>query len=90
MQAKFIADKIEQEGRAKAAANMALKKAGLTPQQAAEWNYKTKVSIAEQLAKRPVPEIIMIGSENQSGLANSYTIDQMLLLSDKIANKRNE
>jgi len=88
LQAKYTADKIEQEGRAKAAANLALNRAGLTPQEKAEWNYKTKVGIAKELAKRPVPQVIMGGNENrQSGLSNAYTMEQMLLMMDKISKK---
>lgn len=87
-QAKFTADRIEEEGRAKAAANLALVKAGLTPQQQAEWDYKTAVGVAAELAKRDVPQIIMSGgSEGGSSLSNAYTMEQMLLMQKQLSKK---
>ena len=47
-------------------------KAGLTPQEAAEWQYKTTVGVAEALSKsnvRWVPEIMMNGNNSGSGSA---------------------
>lgn len=84
LQAKYTADRVEQEGRAKAAANRALVAAGLTPQEKAEWDYKTRVGIAAELAKRPVPKVIMGGSNGQSGLSNAYTMEQMLVMMQKM------
>ena len=44
--------------------------AGLTPQEKAEWDYKTKVGIAEALAKSEhpiVPTIMMGGGDGKNG-----------------------
>lgn len=62
------AKKIIAEGKAEAEANRLKVQAGLTPQEAAEWQYKTTVGVAEALSKsnvRWVPEIMMNG--NTSG-----------------------
>jgi hypothetical protein len=48
--AKFIADKIEQEGRAKAAANKALVAAGLTPELKARLENERAIGVAKALA----------------------------------------
>ena len=56
------AKKIIAEGRAEAEANRLKVQAGLTPQEKAEWEYKTTVGVAEALSKsnvRWVPEIMM-------------------------------
>lgn len=62
------AKKIIAEGKAEAEANRLKVQAGLTPQEAAEWQYKTTVGVAEALSNsnvRWVPEIMMNG--NTSG-----------------------
>ncbi len=64
------AKRIKAEGEAEAAANMAKVKAGLTPQEAAEWAYKTKVGVAEALAgsSHPlVPSVMMNGGNGANG-----------------------
>lgn len=60
-EAKENAKKIIAEGEAQAEANRLKVNAGLTPQERAEWEYKTKVGVAEQLAKINVPTIIAGG-----------------------------
>ena len=65
LEAKEKAKKIKAEGEAEAAAARAKVNAGLTPQEKAEWQYKTAVGVAEALAKsnvRWVPEV-MIGGQ---------------------------
>lgn len=65
LQAKEAAEKakkIIEEGKAEAEANRLKVQAGLTPQEKAEWDYKTTVGVAEALYKsnvRWVPEIMM-------------------------------
>ena len=65
LKAKFVADKVEQEGRAKAVANQALRAAGLTPQEQAEWDYKKHVdgirALAEGIGKTTWPSIMTFG-----------------------------
>lgn len=61
--------RIKYEGDAKAAANRALVSAGLTPSEKAEWEYKTKVGVAEALAKTAWPKIVVSGNHNGSNAA---------------------
>jgi regulator of protease activity HflC (stomatin/prohibitin superfamily) len=64
-----VAEKVIQEGRAEAEANKAKVAAGLTPQERAEWEYKTKVGVAEALSKLQLPTVIMGGSQGQGNHA---------------------
>ena len=57
---------------AEAAANEALVRAGLTPQERAEWDYKTQVGVAEQLAKIQFPEMMIIGGDNKGGQLDPF------------------
>lgn len=63
------AKRIRAEGEAEAAANRAKVQAGLTPQEAAEWAYKTKVGVAQSLAKssHPLVPTIMMGGDGKNG-----------------------
>lgn len=86
LQAKFTADKIEEEGRAQAAANRALVAAGLTPLEKAEWEYKTRVGIAAELAKVQMPGIVISG--DGSGGANPLSavgIKYLMDINDKLS-----
>lgn len=65
--AEFDKKRIIAEGEAEAAANRAKVAAGLTPQEAAEWQYKTKVGVAEALAKTAWPKIVMTNGNSNSG-----------------------
>lgn len=67
--AEFDKKKIIAEGEAEAAANRAKVAAGLTPQERAEWEYKTKVGVAEALAKTAWPKIVMTNGNNSSNTA---------------------
>lgn len=73
--AEFNKKRIIAEGEAEAAANRAKVAAGLTPQERAEWEYKTKVGVAEAVAKVQLPKVVMGG---QNGTGNS-TMDIMSL-----------
>lgn len=67
--AEFDKKRIIAEGQA-AAANRLKVQAGLTPQERAEWDYKTAVGIAEALANSKVqwvPQIMLGGSEGKNG-----------------------
>ena len=88
--AEFDKKKIIAEGEAQAAANRAKVAAGLTPQERAEWDYKTAVGVAKELAGsnvRWVPEI-MIGG-NGSNNANPMDAVGMNMMLD-IVNKMNK
>jgi len=85
-QAKYIANKIEEEGRAEAAKNMALVKAGLTPQEKAEWDYKTKVDVAKELAKAQVPSMVIGGNgANGSSPMDAIGIKFLMDINEKLA-----
>jgi hypothetical protein len=92
--ANEVAKKIKAESEAKAAANRALVSAGLTPQERAEWDYKTKVGVAEALAKSShplVPEIMMTGNgEGKNGVSNAMDavgLNMLMDLTSKLSNK---
>ena len=52
---------------AKAYENAKLVTAGLTPQERAEWEYKTAVGVAAELSKLTFPQTMIIGGEEQGG-----------------------
>ncbi len=83
--ARYIANKIEEEGRAEAAKNMALVKAGLTPQEKAEWEYKTKVDVARELAKVNVPQLIVSGGDKGANPMDAIGIKFLMEINDKIS-----
>jgi len=71
--AEFDKKRIIAEGQAEAEANRLKVAAGLTPQERAEWDYKTAVGIAEALANSKVqwvPQIMMSGGDSK-GSGNS-------------------
>lgn len=58
--------KIVAEGQAEAEAARLKVAAGLTPQEAAEWKYKTAVGVAEKLSGLNFPKLMIFGSGNNS------------------------
>lgn len=52
---------------AKAYENAKLVTAGLTPQERAEWEYKTSVGVAAELSKLTFPQTMIIGGEEKGG-----------------------
>jgi hypothetical protein len=99
---KLVAAEDLETAKYNAAAELAVKKAqaegdrlkvqaGLSPLEKAEKDNERAIGIAEALAKRPVPQFVMSsggGSGKQSDLANSYTMEQMILMMDKISNNK--
>ena len=87
------AKRIKAEGEAEAAANRAKVAAGLSPQERAEWDYKTKVGVAEALAESShplVPEIMMTGGECKNGASNAMDavgLNMLMDLTTKLSNK---
>lgn len=84
--AEFDKKRIVAEGQAEAEANRLKVAAGLTPQERAEWEYKTKVGVAEALSKTKWPTIVMGG--NQGGGSNAMDVialKQMTDLVDKMS-----
>ena len=89
-----VAKKIKAEKEAEAQANRALVAAGLSPQERAEWEYKTKVGVAEALAKSShplVPEIMMTGGDGKNGGAgtamDAVGLNMLMDLTTKLSNK---
>lgn len=88
--AQQVALKVKAEGEAKAAANLALVKAGLTPSEAAEWQYKTTVGVAEALAKsniRWVPEVMVAGGQSNANPMDAVGLNMLLDISKKMSQK---
>ena len=80
--AEFEKKKIIAEGQAQAEANRLKVQAGLTPQERAEWDYKTAVGIAEALANSKVswvPTIMMSGDGKNDGSAMDAVGFNMML-----------
>ena len=70
--AEFEKKKVIAEGQAQAEANRLKVAAGLTPQERAEWDYKTTVGVAQALADSKVswvPEIMISGKDGGSNTA---------------------
>ncbi len=47
--------------------NAKLVQAGLTPQERAEWNYKTSIGVAAEIAKLKFPSTMIIGGDDKGG-----------------------
>ena len=89
--AEFDKKRIIAEGEAEAAANRAKVAAGLTPQQAAEWKYKTQVGIAEALSKSNVswvPKIMMNGNGGSNSAMDAVGLNMLMEITDKISDKK--
>lgn len=87
--AEFDKKKIIAEGEAEAAANRAKVAAGLTPQERAEWDYKTAVGIAEALANSKVQWVpqVMMGGGNGTGNSAMDAVGLNMMLD--VVNKMN-
>ena len=99
---KLVAAENLEQAKLDAAATLATKKAaaegdrlkvlaGLSPLEQATIDKERDIGVAAELAKRPVPTFVMNaggGEGGQSNLANSYTMDQMILMMDKIGKNR--
>ena len=89
--ANEVAKKIKAEKEAEAAANMALVRAGLTPQERAEWEYKTKVGVAQALANSAhplVPEIMMNGGDSKNSSAmDAVGLNMLMEITNKLSAK---
>lgn len=70
-QAEFEKKRIIAEGQAQAEANRLKVQAGLTPQERAEWDYKTAVGVAEALANSKVPWVPTIMFTGDGKTSNS-------------------
>lgn len=88
MTAQEEAKKIKAQGEAEAAVNRAKVIAGLSPSERAEWDYKTKVGIAEALAKAEhplVPTIMMGGDGKGSNPMDAVGLKYMMDIAEKLS-----
>lgn len=89
--ANYEKARIIAEGQAEAEANRLKVAAGLTPQEKAEWDYKTKVGVAEALAKSNVswvPSVMYSGSgSNASSSMDAVGLKMMLDVVDQVSKK---
>lgn len=89
--AEFDKKRIIAEGQAEAEANRLKVAAGLTPQEKAEWEYKTAVGVAEALSKsnvRWVPEIMINGKDGSgSNAMDAVGMNMMLDIAKTIKSK---
>lgn len=88
--AEFEKQKIVLEGQAEAEANRLKVAAGLSPQEKAEWEYKTTVGVAEALAGSKVqwvPQVMMGNSSGSGSAMDAVGLKMMLDIADKIGKK---
>lgn len=72
LQAKYIADKIAEEGRAQAEANKALVSAGLTPEQRMRMDIEIADKVSSNMAKIKFPEIMIFGGGGNNSPTNPF------------------
>ena len=88
--AEFDKKKIVAQGQAEAEANRLKVQAGLTPQERAEWDYKTAVGVAEALANskvRWVPEVMMGSNGNSGSAMDAVGLNMMMDIVSKMNQK---
>jgi hypothetical protein len=88
--AEFEKKKIVAQGQAEAEANRLKVQAGLTPQERAEWDYKTAVGIAEALANSKVSWVpsVMMSGDSKSGNSAMDAVGLNMMLD--VVKKMNE
>lgn len=86
LKANEVKKKIIAEGEAEAAANRAKVAAGLTPQERAEWDYKTKVGVAQALSGIKLPTYVVAGGGgSQNNAMDAMGLKMMTDLVDKMS-----
>ena len=83
--AEFDKKKIIAEGQAEAEAARLKVAAGLSPAERAEWDYKTKVGVAEALSKTKWPTVVMSGNSGQNTAMDVIALKQMTDPVDKMS-----
>ena len=84
--ANFEKARIIAEGQAEAEANRLKVAAGLTPQERAQWDYKTKVGVAEAFSKIALPKVIMSGGQAGSSAMDALGLKMIMDAAEKISN----
>lgn len=85
--AKFDKEKIIAQGQAEAEANRLKVQAGLTPQEKAEWDYKTAVGVAQALANSKVqwvPQVMMGNGQSGNTAMDAVGLKMLLDVSNSI------
>lgn len=85
--ANFEKARIIAEGQAEAEANRLKVAAGLTPQERAQWDYKTKVGVAEAFSKIALPKVIMSGGQAGSSAMDALGLKMIMDAAEKISNQ---
>lgn len=83
--AEFDKKRIIAEGEAEAAANRAKVAAGLTPQERAEWEYKTKVGVAEAFSKVNLPRIVTSGGSGSSNAMDAIGLKMLMEAAEQVS-----
>ncbi|MBO7496008.1 MAG: hypothetical protein J6T98_05605 [Salinivirgaceae bacterium] len=83
--AEFDKKKIIAEGQAEAEANRLKVAAGLTPQERAEWDYKTKVGVAEAISKVTLPRIVSTSGNGNSNAMDAIGLKMLIDMSEKLS-----
>ena len=88
--AEFEKKRIIAEGQAQAEANRLKVQAGLTPQEKAEWDYKTTVGIVEALANSKVQWVptIMLGNNNSNNAMDAVGLKMLMDITNSIKNNK--
>ena len=76
--------KVIAEGQAQAEANRLKVAAGLTPQERAEWDYKTKVGVAQAMSQIKLPTYVVAGGGN--GQNNAMDAMGLKMMKDLVDN----
>ena len=87
--AEFDKKRIVAQGQAEAEANRLKVQAGLTPQERAEWDYKTAVGVAEALANSKVswvPSVMMGGANGNTSAMDAVGLNMLM----EVVNKMNK
>lgn len=71
LKANENAKKVKAEGEAEAYRQAKLVQAGLSPKERAEYDMKTRIGVAEALAKLQLPTIVISGDKN-GGAGNAF------------------
>ena len=85
------AKRVRAVGAAKAAANQALVKAGLTPLQRAEIDKETRIGVAAELAKVVFPKMMVIGGSGKGGALNPFDavgLKSFIEINDKMSDSK--
>lgn len=91
-QAKLDAEATLATKRAQAEGDRLKVIAGLSPLEQAEIDMKRDIGVAAELAKRPVPQFVIdnsgAGKGSTNNLSTAYTMEQMILVMDKLAKRK--